>query len=168
MEDFKSIIDAYYPILYKIGRSFTKDPADFDDLYQEMLIQVHDSLKSFRQDAKISTWIYRVALNTALTYSRSNKKKKNEFRTDNVKYFEQSDEADSGAYEREKKIELLYESINELKKEERAMILLHLEGKQYDEIADIMGISKSNTGVKLMRIKKRLQTILTEKGYERA
>jgi len=166
MKDFKSIVDEYYPILYKIGRSFTSNSADFDDLYQDMLIQIYDSLKSFRSESKLSTWIYRVALNTALTFNRSNKKKHNETHDGNWEYLEEEDKTETTAQERESNIEMLYAAINELKKEERAIVLLHLEGKQYEEIADIMGISKSNTGVKLMRIKNRLQTILRRKGYE--
>ncbi|MCF8308787.1 MAG: sigma-70 family RNA polymerase sigma factor [Bacteroidales bacterium] len=168
MEDFKSIIDEYYPVLYKIGRSFTNRPADFDDLYQEMLIQIHHSLNNFRSEAKLSTWIYRVALNTALTFNRSSKKSQNETPTGNWNYLNKEEDSGTEAQEREANIEMLYSAINELKKEERAIILLHLEGKHYDEIADIMGISTSNTGVKLMRIKNKLQSILRRKGYERA
>jgi len=165
-EDFKSIVDEYYPIIYKIGRSFTSNSADFDDLYQEMLIQIHDSLKSFRSESKLSTWIYRVALNTALTFSRSDKKRQSETYTDKWDKIDREEESDVAAQERESRIEMLYAAINELKKEDRAIILLHLEGKQYDEISEIMGISQSNTGVKIMRVKNRLQTILRRMGYE--
>ncbi|MCF8330915.1 MAG: RNA polymerase sigma factor [Bacteroidales bacterium] len=167
MEDFKSVIDKYYPLLYKIGRSFTNNKADFDDLYQEMLIQVYHSMKQFKGKSKMSTWIYRVALNSAISYSRKHKRKEREISRDNFNLHENSSDEKNDVNEREKKIELLYESINELKKDERALILLHLEGKQYDEIAEIMGISRTNTGVKIMRIRKKLQRILTKKGYER-
>jgi RNA polymerase sigma-70 factor (ECF subfamily) len=167
MEDFKSIIDAYHPILYKIGRSFTRHRADFDDLYQEMLIQIYQSLKSFRGESRMSTWLYRVALNTAMTYNRNNHKKNNEVAAADMAVLDSQQEPLSAAREKDQRVEMLYQAINELKKDERAMILLHLEGKQYGDISDIMGISKTNTGVKLMRIRKRLQTILTRKGYER-
>lgn len=166
MEDFKSIVDEYYPIIYKIGRSFTNHSADFDDLYQEMLIQIYHSLKSFRSESKVSTWIYRVALNTALTFNRTDKKRQNETHTDDWERIDRVEETESAVNERESRIEMLYGAINELKKEDRAIILLHLEGKQYDEISEIMGISQSNTGVKIMRIKNRLQTILRRMGYE--
>jgi RNA polymerase sigma-70 factor (ECF subfamily) len=167
MEDFRTIVEEHYPILYKIGRSYTRTTADFDDLYQEMLISLYDSLKNFRQEAKLSTWIYRVALNTALTFQRDERKKSQEVKVEEQVLSGELDDQE-GAYEtREKQIEMLYESINELKKDDRAIILLHLEGKSYDEIAEIMGIGKSNTGVKLMRIKKQLQDILIRKGYER-
>ena len=167
MESFKPVIDEYYPILYKIGRSFTRTPADFEDLYQEMLIQVYKSLKNFRGQSKTSTFIYKVALNTAMTFNRNNKKKEQEVCTDDMTGLDHQDDSGGSGQEKEQNVELLYDAINELCKDERAMILLHLEGKQYDEIAAIMGISKSNTGVKLMRIRKRLQTILIRRGYER-
>lgn len=167
MEDFKAVIDEYYPLLYKVGRSFTDNKADFDDLYQEMLIQVYQSMKQFKGKSKLSTWIYRVALNSAISYNRKHKRKQREINSASYSFYDNAPEEKQDANEREKKIELLYESINELKKDERALILLHLEGKQYDEIAEIMGISRTNTGVKLMRVKKHLQRILTKKGYER-
>lgn len=168
MESFKSIIDEYHPILYKIGRSFTNTRSDFDDLYQEMLIQIYHSLDGFRRESKISTWLYKVALNTAMTYNRKNKKKKQEVQSDDMSIWDRQDDSTDTAQERDKEVEMLYDAINELKKDERAMVLLHLEGKQYDEIAEIMGISQSNTGVRLMRIRKRLQSILIRKGYERS
>lgn len=168
MESFKSIIDEYHPILYKIGRSFTNNRPDFDDLYQEMLIQIYHSLDGFRRESKISTWLYKVALNTAMTYNRKNKKKKREVQSDDMSIWDRQDDSTDTAQERDREVEMLYDAINELKKDERAMVLLHLEGKQYDEIAEIMGISQSNTGVRLMRIKKRLQSILIRKGYERS
>ncbi len=167
MKDFRAIIEEHYPILYKIGRSYARNNADFDDLYQEMLIHIYDSLKNFRSEARISTWIYRVALNTALTYQRNGNKRSREVEVDEMKMFETENPEPGEKETREKNIELLYKSIHQLPKEERAIILLHLEGKNYDEIAEIIGISKTNTGVKIMRIKKRLQELLVKNGYER-
>lgn len=168
MEDFRIIIEKHYPILYKIGRSYTGNSADFDDLYQEMLIQLYTSLKNFRKESKLSTWIYRVALNTALSYQRNDRKKIKAVKVEEQMLIMETDEGDREVNSKETQIEMLYASIKELKKDDRAIILLHLEGKSYDEISDIIGISKSNTGVKLMRIKKQLQEILIRKGYERS
>lgn len=168
MSEFKEVVDQYYPILYKIGRLYSNNADEFDDLYQEMLIQLYRSMEKFRGEAKLSTWIYRVALNTALTCHRAKSTKKREVldeRYDRV--VNHPDKEDHEAVIREKQIEMLYDSIKLLRRDERSLIILHLEGKQYDEIADIIGISKSNVGVKLMRIKKRLEKILKEKGYER-
>jgi len=168
MEDFRIIIEKHYPILYKISRSYTGNSADFDDLYQEMLIQLYTSLKNFRKESKLSTWIYRVALNTALSYQRNDRKKIKAVKVEEQMLIMETDEGDREVNSKETQIEMLYASIKELKKDDRAIILLHLEGKSYDEISDIIGISKSNTGVKLMRIKKQLQEILIRKGYERS
>ncbi len=166
MEDFKAVIDQYYPILYKIGRSFTGNKADFDDLYQEMLIQLYHSINSFRGNSKPSTWIYRVALNTALTFNRNNNKKNREVKQNDLRALENKPDSDPDSVATEQKIELLYACINELRNDEKALILLHLEEKQYDEIAEITGLSKSNVGVKLLRTKKHLQKLMKEKGYE--
>lgn len=166
MENFKSIIDRYYGILYRIGRSYANNPADFEDLYQEMLIQIYEALKNFREEAKLSTYIYRVALNTALTYNRKSGKKKREAYPGSEASFERQDDNGDEAKKREQKIEMLYAGINELKKDERAIMLLHLEGKKYTEISEILGITETNARVKFMRIKKRLENILREKGYE--
>lgn len=167
MEDFKSIIDAHHPILYKIGRAYAS-PDDFDDLYQEMLINLWNGLKSFKGQSKISTWIYRVVLNTALTYKRNNKKRNfSHVEIDNVQIASEG----YSTFEKEnleKDIQLLYEAIRMLKKEDRSIILLYLEEKSYEEIGEIVGIKPGNVGVKINRIKKRLQEHLTTLNYERA
>jgi RNA polymerase sigma-70 factor (ECF subfamily) len=167
MEDFKSIIDAHHPILYKIGRAYAT-PEDFDDLYQEMLINLWKGLKSFKGQSKISTWIYRVVLNTALTYQRNNKKRKySQVEIENVNIISEG----YGASEKEDledNIQLLYKAIRMLKKEDRSVILLYLEENSYDEIGEILGIKTSNVGVKINRIKKRLQEHLISLNYERA
>jgi RNA polymerase sigma-70 factor (ECF subfamily) len=103
-----------------------------------------------------------------MTYNRKNKKKKREVQSDDMSLWDSRDDSTDTEQKRDREVEMLYDAINELKKDERAMVLLHLEGKQYDEIAQIMGISQSNTGVRLMRIRKRLQSILIRKGYERS
>lgn len=166
MSDFKEIIAAYYPILYKVGRLYSNDKSGFDDLYQEMLIQIYQSLNNFKGKSKLSTYIYRVALNTALTYRRNEKKKSQEIADEKISCFEMEDTFGEDAWRREKQIEMLYRCIRKLNPGDRGLIMLQLEGKQYDEIASIIGISKINVGVKLMRVKKRLEKILREEGYE--
>ena len=168
-KDFQNIIETHNGILYKIGRSYTIEESDFKDLYQEMLIQIWKSLDIFKGDSKISTWIYRVALNTALVFKR--KEKKN-LRTDSIENLSFKIADDSPALyqqkqEKESKIELLYKCIYQLKKEERAIILLHLEGKKYEEIAEIIGLTTNHVGVKIKRIKDRLQKLLQANHYER-
>ena len=160
------MIRQYHPILYKISRSYTNDDMDFEDLYQEMLIQLWQSLKHFKGNSKELTWVYRVVLNTALTYQRTKKRRESNIPTQAIPAVI-ADGSWKEEEEQEKKVALLYHCIRLLKKEDRSVILLHLEGHQYEEIAEIIGISISNVGVKLNRIRKRLFTLLKENGYGR-
>jgi RNA polymerase sigma-70 factor (ECF subfamily) len=161
---FQHIIDEYNGILYKIGRSYTREQADFDDLYQEMLIQLWKSFPRFRGEAKLSTWIYRVALNTALTYQKKKRGRDKEVELNPEITLSSDSDPDGSA---EEKVDLLYACINELKRDQRALILLHLEGESYEEIARIMGITINNVGVRLSRVKTKLHSLLIEKGYGR-
>lgn len=167
--DFKHIIDEYNGILYKIARSYTLGEADFKDLYQEMLIQLWKSYGRFRGESKISTWIYRVVLNTALTFQKKQNRKQAINPIDHIS-FRIADQGRVGVeqvFQKEEKIELLYKCINQLGKDERAIILLHLDEKKYEEIAEIIGLTTSHVGVKLLRIKKQLFKLLNEQGYGR-
>lgn len=168
-KDFQHIIDEHYAILYKIARAYAQDEADFEDLYQEMLIQLWQSLTRFKGKSKLSTFIYRIVLNTALTHQRKQKRTLTAVKLEEhaFRLKDNSAEQYNKASAKEKQIELLYSCINELKKEDRAIILLHLEGKSYEETAEIMGLSTSNIGVRLLRLKKRLQQLLIARGYER-
>jgi len=168
-KDFKHIIDTHYGILYKIGRAYTDNEADLDDLFQEMLIQLWKAFPSFKGQAKLSTWIYRVVLNTALTFKRNQKR---QVRTTTVDQSLHAIAYETSNYEeleqeRTDRANLLYSCINQLKKDDRAIILLHLEENTYEEIAEIIGIEANNVGVKIYRIKKRLFNLLKESGYGR-
>ena len=107
--DFKNIVDEYNGILYKIARSYTTEEADFKDLYQEMLIQLWQSFERFKGESKVSTWIYRVSLNTALTFQKKQKKKLSTNPIDNVSYkIAEVSGVGEVVFQKEKKIELLY------------------------------------------------------------
>jgi RNA polymerase sigma-70 factor (ECF subfamily) len=161
MEDFDAIVKEFHPIFYKISRAYTDNDADFEDLFQEMLIQVWSSYKKFRGDSKLSTWLYRVALNTALSFQKKNRK------TRNLEPLQDYPEVESDSETDQQKIDLLYQCIRLLEKDDRSLILLQLEGKSYEESSEILGISTSNVGVKLMRIRKKLEKLLKEQGYGR-
>jgi RNA polymerase sigma-70 factor (ECF subfamily) len=167
MQDFRGIIREYHPIFYKISRSYTDQEADFEDLYQEMLVQVWRSLPRFAGQSKLSTWLYRVALNTAMDFQK--KRKRRMKRIEAREELPQAVHEDHGGLqiEQQEHLSLLYHCIRKLKEEDRSLILLHLEEKSYEEISEIMGLTKSNVGVKLMRLKRKLQQLLTEHGYER-
>lgn len=168
-KEFLDIIDNNNRILYKICRSFTVHDSDFEDLHQEMLIQLWKSFPKFKGDSKVTTWMYKVALNTAITFK---KKHKNGINT--VDYFKElnqiPDSFQNTLNEEERgklRIKLLYKCIHMLKENERALVLLNLEGLSQKEISEITGLTSNNVGVKFMRAKKKLHNLLKENGYER-
>ena len=153
MQSFEKIIEANNGILYKIGKVYS-DEDGFDDLYQEMLINIWRGLKNYKGDAQISTWLYRVCLNTAMTYQKKEKRKQ-VFQNRMDESHDLRDESPDWK-EKEAEVERLYAAVRTLKVEDRSIILLYLEEKSYDEISDMIGITKSNVGVKINRIKKSL------------
>ncbi len=154
--EFIEKIHEHQGILHKICFVYSKNKSDREDLYQEMVLQLWKSYPSFRQEAKFSTWMYRVALNTAITLNKK------------VAIFENhktqlSDEyAITEVIDYSEDIKILYKAISKLSKIEKAIIMLWLEEKAYNEIAEIVGISKKNVSVKLVRIKKKLAKIIKE------
>lgn len=165
MDQFKRIIQEYHPILFKIGRAYTDNEFDFEELYQEMLIQLWRAMPSFLEQAKLSTFIYRVALNTALTFKRGRDRRRKRVLFGKMPKDIPEDDQVSAKKVQEQQIDLLYEAIRSLKPENRSLILLNLEGHSYEQIAEILGISASNVGVKLLRTRKKLSKILNANGY---
>lgn len=155
-KSFEDLILEYHPMIYKICRVYSASE-DFDDLYQEILISIWRSLPSFQGRSKLSTWLYRVALNKAMTYQRDQKKYNSKVSIDHL--VEMQDQA-SNYKEKEQQINRLYSAISQLKKTERSIVLLYLEEKTYEEIAEITGLKTSNVGVKINRLKKKLFQIL--------
>jgi len=153
-------MDAHHPILFKIGRAYASGE-DFDDLYQEMLINIWKALHNYKGDAKISTWLYKVALNTALTYQR-NSKRKPKGSVDFEKFQNSWSVSPAYAGTMDDKIHRLYVAIRQLRKDERSLILLYLDEKSYEEMADILGFTTTNVGVKINRIKKKLYHLLKD------
>lgn len=153
--DFKILIENNLGIISKICRIYSDDSEEFNDYFQEVTLQLWKSYQNFRGDSLLSTWVYRVTLNVCLLQVK--KKKRNKIvLTDQLPtgWYEESDD------EKEEMVRHLYDTIRKLKKEDRAIILLFLEDKSYQEIAEIIGITVSNVGVKLNRIKQRLKEMM--------
>ncbi len=139
-------------IIYKVVNIYVDNREDKEDLLQEIWLQLWLSFPRFRFQSKVSTWMYQVALNTALTYSRKSAvRNKHVFSTDVVP---SGQEADNVSHEQER---LLWEMIRSLPKAEKALILLYIEGISYREIAEITGDSENNVGVKLSRTRQKLK-----------
>ncbi len=152
-EEFIKIIKANEGIIYKVTRAYTNDTDDQKDLYQEIVYQLWKSFETFKGLSKISTWMYRVALNTSILHL--NKKKR---RPDRVSDFELPQIVDDSSTYLEDQVSELYDQIKQLSIVERGIILLYLEGKSYNEIAAVTGFSTTNIGTRLGRIKQKLRT----------
>jgi RNA polymerase sigma-70 factor (ECF subfamily) len=142
-------------IIWKIARTFYLIDEDREDLFQDIVVRVIENYHSFREDARFSTWLYRVALNTAISHK---KKKKNLLSLSDL--FRQPVEEKSDQTYDMSDINMLYGAIDKLNKIEKAIILLYLEEKSYQEISDIIGISLKNVSVRIVRIKRKLGDIL--------
>ncbi len=146
---FQSWLDQYRGVIFKIVRAYTDEPMDRDDLFQDIAAQVWNSIPSFRNACKPTTWIYRVALNTAITWARKERKHADARQLGHHLLQEQ----DVHAGER---LAWLYAEIRKLNEVDRSIILLLLDEFTYQEMADILGITASNVGVRINRIKKQL------------
>ena len=155
--DFYTVsILPYSGIIIKICRAYTNSQEDFEDYYQEVCLQIWRSKDNFKEQSEWSTWIYRVSLNVCLTLL---KKKKNNKQHQNSDYLPPEAMEDSRAFSDES-LNQLYDAIRQLSEIDRAVILLYLEEKSYQEIADIIGTNPNNIGVRIKRIKERLKKIL--------
>ncbi|WP_321348680.1 sigma-70 family RNA polymerase sigma factor [uncultured Draconibacterium sp.] len=152
--EFSQLIEQHQAIIHKITMVYADGRSNREDLFQEICLQLWRSYPNFRSESKFSTWMYRVALNTAISDIR---KKKTDI------HFEQlhdNDRLQTETSDEKEQVKLLYRAISKLNRIDKALILLWLEEKSYEEIASILGISKTNVSVKLVRIKHKLEEMI--------
>ena len=154
---FKHWLAEHAGLMLKVVRAFTASPEDSDDLLQEILLQVWISIPAFREEARPSTWIYRVALNTALHWHR-NRDKRRGSRTlpGDIGRTAVAANCDANALEQAELLQRMYAEIRQLQEIDRSLILMYLDGLTYGEMANVLGISESSVGVRINRTKKRL------------
>ena len=154
---FLSDFEANQNIVHKICRIYTTNRDAHNDLFQEITIQVWKNYSKFRGDAKFSTWMYRVALNTAISLYR---KSTRTIKTQDISDF--SYKIQSTEYDDTEEIQLkaLYKAVHTLNDIDKALIFLYLEDKPYKEISETLGISDVNARVKMSRAKEKLKKIL--------
>lgn len=153
---YSSKILPYAAIIIKMCRAYTNTQEDFEDYYQEVCLQIWRSKDNFQAESEWSTWIYRIALNVCLTLLKKKNNNKQHFASD---YLPAELVEDSHAFEDEQ-LNHLYSAIRQLSEIDRGVIMLHLEQKSYQEIADIIGTNPNNIGVRIKRIKVRLKVKL--------
>ncbi len=157
-KQFLEIVKNNQGIIHKVCGIYCDNEDDRNDLVQEILAQLWKSFPSFRNESKFTTWMYRVALNTAITSFKKNKRK-----PDNTPLTYQNFliADDGNASEKEEHLRLLRDAVSKLTGIEKSIILLYLEDKNYEDIAEITGITQNYVRVKMNRIKKKLKLLMT-------
>jgi len=148
--EFLNMLQEYNRIIFKVASFYEDKNTTIDDLYQDVVLNLWKAFPNYRKESQLSTWIYRIALNTCVTFYRNNSRR--------PVCVEISPEIKEYVEENETVAEL-YACINSLGKLERALILLYLEDRPYKEIAEIMGITTTNVSTKINRIKEKLKQI---------
>jgi len=160
---FLKLVSQHKGILYKASRIYADSAEDREDLQQEILIQLWKSYQNFKGNSEFSTWMYRVAINTAITYLKKEKQRTNN-QADVPDHFEVQQEDYNPA--KDKQLEAFYNAVQELKALEKAVIFYFMEGMSHKEIGDNLGLSEGNARVKLNRTKEKIQQIIKKSGHE--
>ena len=149
-EEYTQMVIKYKDVIFKVCYIYAEKEY-IDDYYQEVLIQLWRSFPHFRGDAKLSSWIYKISLNTCISFVRKKKRKPISVPLNlEINIYDEN-------FEKKQQLEELYNLINKLNKLEKSVILLWLEERSYDEIAFITGLSRANVATKLHRIKEKLK-----------
>lgn len=156
---FTELIQQNQGLIIKVSRLYTHSKEDEEDLFQEIVLQLWRSYDSFQGNSKISTWMYRVALNTAITLFRKTKKSPETYGMDEdmeLRLQSRSEDTDS----RQDEVSLLYHVIKQLPSVERAIVTMYLDDLPYRDIAENLGISEVNARVKMNRLKKTIKKMM--------
>jgi len=155
---FNELVAAHHASIYRICRAYLYDVSHADDLYQEILFQIWKSLKNFKGNSSIGTWIYRIAVNTAISFNLKNKRHQHQPLPDlfQIPY----EETLQKKQDEEEQLNKLRFCISKLETQDRLIISLVLEDKSYKDISEIVGTNINNVGVKINRIKTRLLKLM--------
>jgi len=154
---FVTALESNQNIVHKVCTLYTNGRDSHNDLFQEITIQLWKAYPKFRGESKFSTWMYRVALNTAITLYRKSKRRIQTQDYESVIFKIKADEYDETE---EQQLKLMYKAVKQLGDIDKALVFLYLEDKNYTEISETLGITEVNARVKMNRIKTKLRTIL--------
>lgn len=161
-QEFLQLINQNQGIVRKVCHLYGRNDTDKEDLYQEIVIQLWKAFSSFRGEAKFSTWMYRIALNTAISNLRKQTKKV----ALSFPEFIPHEHADTNEEKiKEEKLTEMYAAIRRLTEVEKAIVMLYLEDKSYEEMEEILGISNGTLRVKMNRIKDKLRSLTKAVQY---
>jgi RNA polymerase sigma-70 factor (ECF subfamily) len=153
---FLSLIEEHKKILFKVAGSYCSNPADRQDLLQEIVVQLWQSFRRYDDRFRFSTWMYRIALNVAISFYRRESRRTRKLVPAGDSILEVAAEA-SDTLESDENLRRLRELIASLDELDRALIVMYLDGNRYDAIAEVLGITESNVGTRIGRIKQRLR-----------
>jgi RNA polymerase sigma-70 factor (ECF subfamily) len=155
--EFVQLLNQHQPLIHKVCNLYEQAPSDREDLFQEIVVQLWKAYPKFRGESKFSTWLYRIALNTAISGLRKRKNHFASFEPDKLPTDIQDE-----IYSKEKELQLdqLYSAVRQLSEIERALVMLYLEDRSYDEMEEILGINQNNLRVKMNRIKEKLRKLI--------
>nr|WP_320058558.1 RNA polymerase sigma factor [uncultured Bacteroides sp.] len=159
-EDFLKIVSNYQGIIHKVNLIYFRVIVDREDNFQEILLQLWKSFPQLKDRTKIGSWIYAVAINTSISKIRKDSKLVFQELTDSTPEMSLEDNADS--FEVDVNFQNLIEALHQLNQIDRSIMLLYLEELDYNEIAEIMGITSTNVGVRINRSKKQLKKYLNK------
>lgn len=161
-KEFLGLIEQHSGVLYKVSRMYMDTEVDQEDLRQDIIFQLWKSIDKFKGDSQFSSWMYRVAINTSITYFKKDKRRpdKSEINPN----LDITDEVETD--EKESQLAHFYRAVKTLNKIEKAIILLFIEGYSHNEIAKQLGLSSGNTRVKLNRTKQKIKDLIKKQGYE--
>ena len=164
---FENWLATHGAAVLKIARTYAFSKEDIQDLAQEILFQCWVSLPQFEGRATASTWFYRIAINTALTWSRNDRRRKTRQKPlFQINELAEHDQDIVQSVVQKEAVERLYAAIHQLSGTDSAIVLLYLENLIYREIADVLGISESNVGVKLNRAKRALGQMMEDESHD--
>mgnify|MGYP001555332528 CR=1 FL=1 len=155
-KEFENLIKEYEFLIYKVCRVYAYTDADRQDLFQDIVMQLWQAYPRFKGESSVTTWLYRVALNTSI--SRLRKSKRNPGIADLALALEQLRDS-STHYEDEEKLRQMYKAIEQLTEIEKALVMLYMEDRSYQEMEDILGIVQGTLRVKMNRIKEKLRQL---------
>jgi len=157
---FVSLLDEHRRILYKVAGTYARSAEDRQDLVQEMVVQLWRSFDRYDPGYRFSTWMYRVSLNVAISWFRAETRKARTFVPAEDSIVEMT-AAPAACREIEDGLRVLWQAIDGLDALDRALVVLHLDGQSHEAIGEVLGISKTNVGTKINRIKTRLRRDMT-------
>ena len=156
-QEFVQLLNQHQPLIYKVCNLYGQAITDREDLFQEIVVQLWKAYPKFRGESKFSTWMYRIALNTAISGLRRRKNHISSFEPEKL-----PTEIQDEIYNGEKEVQFIqmYTAIRQLSEIERALVMLYLEDRSYDEMEEILGINQNNLRVKMNRIKEKLRKLI--------